>query len=224
MDPVGTGIAAAKELRERGERQRATNEARVAHRIAIKQELADGLAPMLRRKVEAEVLIRDADRQPDGFPKPDSKFRLRRLSPWFKVGVLPSYSGGMSVWLRLDRVFIEDGVARSQVKSDTEEGELVRVVGLIPYDAIVAVDWEGNAEFSGPHVYCHFDFDQGPYEEVVLYREYSDGIWMPMDASIRYKPHTYPVWNRWWLHRKIKKHERQAERERLEWIAKHEAR
>jgi hypothetical protein len=136
MGAVGTGIAAAKELRERGERQRASNEVRIAHRIAIKQELADGLAPMLRGEVEPEVLIRDADRQPDGFPKYDSKFRLRRLSPCFPVGVLPSYSGGMSAWLRLDRVFIEDGVARSQVKSDTGEGELVRVVGRIPYDAI----------------------------------------------------------------------------------------
>lgn len=132
MGAVGTGIAAAKELRERGEKQRASNEARVAHRIVIKQELAAGLAPMLRGEVEAEVLIRDADRQPDGFPRPDSKFRARRLSPWFKVGVLPSYSEGMSAWLRLDRVFIEDGVARSQVKSDTGGGELVRVVGRIP--------------------------------------------------------------------------------------------
>jgi hypothetical protein len=219
MGAVGTGIAAAKELRERGEKQRASNEVRIAHRLAIKRELTEGLAPMLRGEVEAEVLIRDADRQPDGFPEPDSKFRLRRLSPWFNVGVLPSYSGGMSAWLRLDRVFIEDGVARSQVKSDTGEGELVRVVGRIPYDAIVAVDWEGNSDFSGPHVYCHFDFNREPYEEVVLYREYSEGAWMPMDASIRYRPRTYPVWNRWWLHRKIKKHERQAERERSEWIA-----
>jgi hypothetical protein len=78
---------------------------------------------------------------------------------------------------------------------------------------IPAISWrDGSAEFSGPHVYCHFDFDREPYEEVTLYRQYSDGAaWMPMDASIRYRPHTYPVWNRRWLHRKITKHQRRAE-------------
>jgi hypothetical protein len=49
------------------------------------------------------------------------------------------------------------------------------------------VDWEGSSDFSdfsNPHIYCHFDFDRQPYEEVVLYREYSGGL----DADGRLNP------------------------------------
>jgi hypothetical protein len=222
MGALGTGVAFARELRERGEKQRANADARIGHRLTIKEELREGMGPMLRGQIEAEVLIRDADRQPDGFPEPDRKFRLRRLSPWFKVGVMPFYSEGMAAFLRLDQVLIEGDVARSQVKSDSVEGELVRVVGHIPYDSIVAVDWEGSAEFSGPHVYCHFDFDRQPYEKVVLYREYAEGKWLPTEASLRYKPQRYPLWNRWWMHHKIERHQRRSDRDRANWISEQE--
>jgi hypothetical protein len=32
----------------------------------------------------------------------------------------------------------------------------------------------GDVNFSGPHVYCHFDFDRQPYVEVRLHRQYSE--------------------------------------------------
>lgn len=218
---VGDGVAFAKELRERGERQRATSEARIRHRLAIKEQMAAHFAPMFRGDVEAEVLIRDADRQPDGWPEPDRKFRLRRLSPWFKVGVMHPYSNGMRAVLRLDCVFIEDGIARSKTKSDTEEGELVRVVGHVPYDSIVAIDRDGDVNFSGPHVYCHFDFGRQPYEEIRLYWQHAEDIWLPID-DVEYKPAKASKWREYLWHRKSRKIERQSDRERREWIRSQE--
>src|ERR1044072_264186 len=179
---IGDGIAVARELRERGERQRSNADAKVRHRLAIKQQMAEDFAPMLRGEVEAEVLIRDADRQPDGWPDADQKLRLRMLSPWFKVGVMHPYSNGMKAVLRLDQVFIEGDGARSQTKRDKGDGELVRVVGHIPYDTIVAIDRDGDANFSAPHVYCHFDFAPEPYEDTLLYRQVSEKIGLPIEG------------------------------------------
>jgi hypothetical protein len=229
VDPVTTGIATAKELREqaerlrrRGERQRANAEARIAHRLAMKQQVADDLAPMMRGDVEVEVLIRDADRQPDGWPEADWKFRVRRLSPWFKVGVMRPYGGGICTVLRLDRVIVEDGVARSQ-ESDDAEGELVRVVGHIPYESIVAIDRDGDANFSGPHVYCHFDFGTEPYEHKLLYRQHHGGVWLPWE-DVEYRPKKYSHLRRYLWHRQSLKLQREAERDRQEHLADQERR
>jgi hypothetical protein len=218
MGFLGDGVSFARELRERGVRQRASNEARIAHRLAIKEQIREDFAPLLRGDVEAEVLVRDADRQPDGWPDPDWKFRLRRLSPTFKVGVMHPYSNGITALLRLDSVFIADGIARSQVKGDPEDGELVRVVGQIPYDAIVAVDRDGDANFSAPHVYCHFDFGHEPYERIVLYREHAEGRWLPIE-DVEYKPDKTPPWRQYLWHRESLKRQRQYEQERRRYMA-----
>lgn len=209
MGLLGDSTTFARELRERGERQRANNDARIAHRLAIKKQMGEDFAPMYRGLVEAEVLIRDADRQPDGWPEPDWKFRLRRLSPWFKVGVMPPYSNGMRAVLRLDCVFIEDGIARSQAKSDTEEGELVRVVGHVPYDSIVDIDRDGDVNFSAPHVYCHFDFDHQPYEKVLLYAEHAKDVWLPAD-DVEYRPAKTSRWREYLWHRQSLKEKRES--------------
>jgi len=116
------------------------------------------------------------------------------------VGIMPSYSGGISAMLRLDRVFIEGDTARAQVEADKEDGELVRVVGRIPYDSIVAVDRDGDSHHAGPHIYCHFDFDHGPYEQVLLYREHGEGIWLPIEG-IKYRPRGVSLWRGLLWHR-----------------------
>jgi hypothetical protein len=218
---IGDGVAVARELRERGERQRANADAKIRHRLAIKDELGEVLGPTLQRESLPEAVIRDADRQPDRYPNPDDKFRFRRVSPWFNVGIMRSYSGGISTMLRLDRVFIEGNTARAQVEADKEDGELVRVVGQIPYDSIVAVDREGDSHYPGPHIYCHFDFGHEPYERVLLYREHSEGVWLPIE-NVKYQPRTTPLWRRLLWHRNSRKLQRKFEREQAEWVAEQE--
>lgn len=223
MDLVGGGVSFARELRERGERQRANADARVKHRLAIKEQMQEDFAPMYRGEVEAEVLIRDADRQPDGWPDGDWKCRWRRLSPWFKVGVMRPYANGMTAVLRLDQVLVDGDIARSQTKHDEEEGELVRVVGRIPYEAIVAIDRDGDGHFSGPHVYCHFDHGHKPYAQILVYREHSDSVWLPWEG-VKYRPQRLPLWRRFLWHRESKKRQRQFECERREYMAEQERR
>lgn len=220
---ISDGVAVAKEMRERGERQRSNADERIRHRLAIKDELGEVLGSMLRRESLPEAVIRDADRQPDRYPDPDDKFRFRRVSPWFGVGIMPSYSGGISAMLRLDQIFIEGDTARAQVEADKEDGELVRVVGRIPYDSIVAVDRDGDSHYPGPHIYCHFDFGHEPYERIVLHREHAEGFWLPIE-NVKYRPRTVSLGRRLLWHRNSRKRQRQYERERAEWMAKQERR
>lgn len=88
MGVLDGSVAFAREWRERRERQRMRSDDRVRARNEAKEKLAEVLAPLYRGDVDAEVVIRDADRD-DGYPRPDEGFRLwRRTSPWFKAELL----------------------------------------------------------------------------------------------------------------------------------------
>lgn len=73
-----------------------TADKRVDMRLKAKAKLADVLAPLYRGDVDAEVIVRDADRN-DGYPQSDDKFRLWRLSPWFKAELVKPWGDGISV-------------------------------------------------------------------------------------------------------------------------------
>jgi len=48
-----------------------------------------------------------------------------------------------------------------------EQGDItVLLVGEIPYDSIVEVNWEGDEYYSFPHIYCHFNHNDEPYERL----------------------------------------------------------
>jgi hypothetical protein len=203
-------VAFARERRERRERRRMRSDERVTMRLAAKEKLADALAPLYRGDVDAEVVIRDADRD-DGYPRPDAKFRPWRLSPWFKAELVKPYGDGISVLLGYEHMVVRDGVAR--LVGPEGGGEVVQVVGRIPYDVVSGVDPDGDMEYPIPQIYCHFDFNfaREPYREQVLYRDHGD-YWLALEG-VPFKRRRYSVWSRWRLHRKVEKHQRAVERE-----------
>lgn len=79
------------------------------------------------------------------------------------------------------------------------------LVGRIPYDRIVTIDWEGDEYYGSPHIYCRFlGWRPSPYEELVLCQEhirgyphphswYTDIVAYPMARKMtkRYEPSYY---------------------------------
>jgi hypothetical protein len=52
----------------------------------------------------------------------------------------------------------------------SEEPELnAFLVGLIPFERIVNIDWEGDEYYSIPHIYCEFaEKHKQPYEKLIF--------------------------------------------------------
>jgi len=126
----------------------------------------------------------------DAYPKVDD--RPWGISPWFKVEGKDLYHRGLEVFLSVQDLVIDGSVARHAKESEDTELTKMFVVGQIPFDAIVTIDWEGDEYYSMPHVYCWFDQADGPYEAIVLYeRGYEDHLFLRDDAD-RVRPVVAP--------------------------------
>lgn len=215
MGIVGDVLAGKRELREKRQRQLADQHSILQHRLAIKREIAEQLATLRDRRdgTLPEIIIRDFNRI-DHYPQPDDGFR--GISPWFKVEARGQYHAGLEVLLKFENVVVEGNVARAV--SDLEGSETVAVVGRIPYDSIVQIDWAGDEYYGQPHVYCSFDHGGEPYKSIELYRPYGDG-WREHLEGVRFKDRGAKRWQLlrlvrdWRLHRAMLKEQRRYERE-----------
>lgn len=60
------------------------------------------------------------------------------------------------------------------------------LLGYIPYENIVSVDWDGDEFYGHPQIYCYFDARNGePYEKVVYCerKEHAGAEWYSELAS-----------------------------------------
>jgi hypothetical protein len=86
------------------------------------------------------------------------------------------------------------------------------VVGRIPFDAIVSIDWNGDEYYPMPHFYCWVEQADGPYEAIVLYwPTFRDHLFLR--DNLRYKPRRCSRWRRWRDHRLRRKAQRAFERD-----------
>jgi hypothetical protein len=40
------------------------------------------------------------------------------------------------------------------------------LIGYIPYESIVSVNWDGDEYYGYPHIFCHFEYGGQPYERL----------------------------------------------------------
>jgi hypothetical protein len=115
------------------------------------------------------AVIRDV-RRVDSYPNVDDK--SKGISAWFKVGLLGMYHRGLQVGLRIEGLKYEETHAGWRY-CDHGAGETpdlnAKLVGLIPFERIVTIDWKGDEYDAIPHIYCQFSGKRNePYEEIVF--------------------------------------------------------
>jgi hypothetical protein len=203
---VQAGAAIYSVLTERAARQRASAEARIRHRTAMRQELNAYLRPKLAEDWHPEMIVIDAAR-PDAYPEGDEQFRFYTLSPWFKTEAEEVRENELEVALRWTTINIRWGIARESHKGR----ETVLLTGLIPLDSIIIFDPEGYGPDPYPTLYCHFDQKYGAYSEMLLYRhegrERIEGTRMVRRRPLWHLPHDLR------LHRRMKREQRRFDRE-----------
>ena len=152
-----------------------------AEKIALRQKWKPKFDDLIRdnfaRKLRRDVVIRDV-RRVDQYPDIDEK--AKGISPWFRLGLVGTYHRGIYVafdWHRL--VEVAEGKYRvlDILEHDKDDKELeeksIKVIqlGLIPFENIEDVDFDGDEYYAYPHIYCHFTIKKQPYEKVALFTE-----------------------------------------------------
>lgn len=116
-----------------------------------------------------EAIIRDIKRV-DSYP--DVHEKGKGISSWFRVALLGTYHRGLQVGLRFEGLKYEEREEGWRYY-DYKSGEIpdlnACLVGQIPFERIVNIDWEGDEYYSIPHIYCHFTSKRKePYEALVF--------------------------------------------------------
>ncbi|WP_217511773.1 hypothetical protein [Vibrio metschnikovii] len=148
---------------------RLTNSEKVSKREELRLIFDDKLLEIRSNKLSSDIILRDVDRA-DSYPETSDE---PGISSWFRLGLLETYHRGIRVALRIGSlVEIENGY-RFRDYVNGEDGDIkVWMVGEIPFESIESINWSGDEYYGKPHIYCHFEHDQGePYERIVFCEE-----------------------------------------------------
>lgn len=137
-----------------------------------KTTIEDRLAKARGESRSSDAIVRDVARV-DVYPDGDE--REKGISSWFRIGLLGTYHRGIMAGLRVVGLKF-DKEERAWRGCDYQRGEEpdlnAFVVGRIPYERIVSIDWDGDEYYGMPHIYCRFSSKaHEPYEEIVVCEE-----------------------------------------------------
>ncbi len=100
-----------------------------------------------------QIIIRDVKRN-DMYPEAEEK--EKGISPWFRVGYFGTYHRGIKVGLSIHELIHEEKYKawRFADYKNKEEGDLnADIVGLIPFEYIANIDWNGDEYYTHAHIY-----------------------------------------------------------------------
>lgn len=151
----------------RANRTKLTAAQRMELRDKWRPLFSDRLRDRRTQGLSHEVIIHDVKR-PDEYPS--SKDTERRISSWFRVDLVGHYHKGIEVALSIQALVFEETEQswRLAAIDGTEAGtQTAYLIGYIPYESIVSVNWDGDEYYNVPHIFCHFEYGGQPYERLV---------------------------------------------------------
>lgn len=148
-----------------------------------------------RKFISDKVYIRSID---DNTYRNREESKTGQISPWFQTFFYDTYHNGIEFWLDaclgtevvIDKNNFWEILHYSDSRIENSQYKIipVRMIGKIPYHHIVDFKANGDEYSSEPHLFCKFDIDGMPYEEV-CYRYYNGVFWTNLDED---KKTTFP--------------------------------
>lgn len=169
-----------------GKKTKKSPEEKIAHRKKWKETFEKHLGNLWidNSSYYGEVIIRDVNKA-DDYPEIDEK--IKGMSSWFKLGLMGLYHRGLEVGLRYESLIYDESYKKwrfTNYKNNEAKDISALLMGRIPFDWIVEVDWEGDEYYGDPHIYCHFrNKKKEPYEELVFVEKH-DGFDRPYFTDI----------------------------------------
>ena len=149
-------------------RRRITHEERMARREKWRPLFAEELHRCRTEKLRQDVIIHDVAR-PNEYP--EAKDTKRRMSSWVRLGLGAQYHKGIEVALSVNALVWEESEESWRllgIGEAAEETKTAYLIGYIPYESIVSVNFEGDEYYTFPHIFCHFEFRGQPYERLAF--------------------------------------------------------
>jgi len=151
-------------------RSKKNNEEILAKRAEIKKKLQEKIDNLNG----INIIIRDISRM-DSYPNVNEKDK--GISSWFKLEYKCISHKSIDFFISIDSIKY-DKFKKGWVTCEySYDAVNAFVIGKIPFEYIVEIDWEGDEYYNYPHLYCNFDSkNKSPYYEVVYaLREDLDG-------------------------------------------------
>lgn len=139
---------------------------KVKRRIKLKKLFEEKLHG---RKL-TEVIIRDVNR----LEKYPDIHKEKGISSWFKseaVGTYARKNSGIELCLSgysLKKELSINKFVYAELPNKTGDEFTCFLLGRIPFDKVIDVDWDGDEYYPIPHIYCDFGSKRGLYEEMVF--------------------------------------------------------
>jgi hypothetical protein len=143
----------------------------IERRQRLKAEVESHLRRIDNSGRYGEVIIRDVKRA-DEYPRVDEK--SKGVSAWYKTTLLGTYHRGIQIALGGNSLKRSPEGHSWYMTRDHGRRDLKAIlVGRIPYDRIVTIDWEGDEYYGGAHIYCRYaGWRPAPCEELVFCEEH----------------------------------------------------
>lgn len=144
------------------------------HRLYLKNKF-DAYVFKFKRNREnggddySETIIRDI-KNIDSYPNITKN--KKGISPWFKVAIVGFYPRGVQLLLRWTYIKILNNDGWVFANNEDENSMIVGLLGNVPYELIIDVDWNGDDYYQIPHIYCKFSRKGQPYEELIFCEEH----------------------------------------------------
>ena len=130
--------------------------------------------------ISSKVIVRSVEDKmyPNFYPDSDT------IDGWFKVMIYNLYHNGIELWLDAGMgqkaIMDKDGYWEllenrydPRIKNPEFDVLDTKMIAQIPYTSIVDLDIDGDEYTSEPHIYCKFDYDGTPYENI-YYKSFGD--------------------------------------------------
>ena len=146
-------------------------EERIALAERWKPKFEEFLIESYMGKLRGDCIIRDVKRIDE---YPGTKEREKRISAWFRVGLLDAQHDGILVafhWQKLIEVSEESYRVAKGEETSSDTAIKVVLAAKIPYHLIQSVNFGGDEFYQFPHFYCHFLYKGEPYKAVEFYDE-----------------------------------------------------
>lgn len=147
------------------------------HRLYLKNKFDSYIYKFKRNREKgeddySEAIIRDI-KNIDSYPYITKN--KKGISPWFKVAIVGFYPRGVQLLLRWTYIKILNNDGWVFANNEDENSMIVGLLGNVPYELIIDVDWSGDDYNQIPHIYCKFSRKGQPYEELYFCEE-CDGL------------------------------------------------
>lgn len=138
-----------------------------------------------RSEGSSDIIVRDISRM-DEYPDNDDPifrskedhniikrikryFNDRRISSWFKAELKGTYHRGVELFIYVECIKLLNDEEFVFANSKDENAITVFLVARILFEDLKKVDWNGDEYYYCPHIYCEYNHDRTPYEELVYY-------------------------------------------------------